>query len=177
MVFTTVSISAYRLFLSVVTSSMDRISCFDSAYISFSLLVFLLLCQDLFQSFLCDPLDLLPHSQKLYHLLCVYPSRDELGDRHLVFTFHYVCVNVVHEVHLPSLPDSLSISHLLFLVSFCKFRIDNCKGKIQQEESTNEHKGHEEKEHSRRVRILHHILNVTPAFHCHRLEHCQERIE
>jgi hypothetical protein len=147
-----------------------RIATLYRTYISLGFLVFLLLGQDLFQPFLGDSLDFLPHSQKLNHLLCIDSSRDELSYRHLVLPFHHVSVNVVYKVHLTSLSDRFPICHLLLLVRFCKLRVDNSQSQVQQEESSNEHEGHKEKGHTERIRILHQTLDVTPALHGYTLE-------
>jgi hypothetical protein len=56
---------------------------------------------------------------------------------------------------------------LLLMVSLCEFGVDDCQGKVQQEECPDEHQWQKVDENAVHVCPLHHSLDVTPTFEGH----------
>jgi hypothetical protein len=64
----------------------------------------------------------------------------------------------------------------VLFVSLGELRIDDSQGQVQQKEGSNEDQGQEVQKDDVSVGLLHLLLDITPSFKGHRLEHTQQGV-
>ena len=106
-------------------------------------------------------------------------SSEELGDANLSRSF-FRCLFLVGDLLSLALNDRQLLSFLVCLLLFKSFlsvverRVDNGQGQIEQEESSNEHKGHEKEKDVIGEHFLIQNHHVWPTLKCHTLEDCKQ---